>query len=181
MKINSGQITEDQPDHLSESNRLTSSMSRSFDGGASFYLHPGHLFVTKEPTRITTIVGSCVALCLWDKKSAVGGMNHYMLPYWSTNENESTRFGNVAIEYLIRKVLALGGSKQHLQGKLFGGASISQAFRGKEMDLGSKNIEVALNLLSSEGIPVVANDVGGTRGRKVILDTFNGVVFVKQL
>jgi chemotaxis protein CheD len=108
-------------------------------------------------------------------------MNHYLLPYWSANENASTRFGNVAIEYLIRKILALGGSKEGLQGKLFGGASINQELRGKEMDLGSKNIEVALNLLSSEGIPIVASDVGGTRGRKVVLDTFNGIVFVKQL
>lgn len=181
MKNSVRQITEDENDTPSEVNRLTSSMSRAPVGGASFYLHPGQLFVTREPMQITTIVGSCVALCLWDRRSGVGGMNHYLLPYWSTNTNASTRFGNVAIEHLIREILALGGSKENLQGKLFGGACINQALKAKYMDLGSKNVEVALDLLSSEGIPIVAKDVGGESGRKIIFDTFGGIVFVKRL
>jgi chemotaxis protein CheD len=145
------------------------------------YLHPGQLFASAERCAVTTILGSCVALCLWDPISKVGGINHYLLPFWVGECLASARFGNVAVRDLIDRVLAHGGQKWRLQAKLFGGACVLEAFRNREKHLGMKNVEVAQSLLEEEGIPVVAHDVGGQKGRKLIYHTDSGTAWVKQL
>lgn len=156
--------------------------SKAEDGGRiKIYLHPGQLFATAERCVVTTILGSCVALCLWDPISRVGGINHYLLPFWVGEGLASARFGNVAVRDLIDRVLTYGGQKWRLQAKLFGGACVLEAFRNNGSHLGMKNVEVAQSLLEEEGIPVVGCDVGGQNGRKLIFHTDSGSAWVKQL
>jgi len=152
-------------------------------GGArkAVYLHPGQVFVSPDPTEVTTILGSCVAVCVFDPVLRLGGTNHYLLPHWVGNGSSSTRFGNVAVRSLIDRMLALGGQRQNLQAKVFGGACVIDAFQGRGDHLGTKNAEVALRTLRHEGIPVVADDVGGRRGRKVIFHTDTGVALVRLI
>jgi chemotaxis protein CheD len=130
---------------------------------------------------VTTILGSCVAVCVFDPVLHLGGTNHYVLPHWAGNGLSSARFGNVAVRSLIDKMLALGGRKADLQAKVFGGACVVAAFRGREEHLGTKNADLALRTLRQEGIPVVADDVGGRRGRKVIFQTDTGVALVRLI
>ena len=155
----------------------------SADGGArrAVYLHPGQVFVSPDPTEVTTILGSCVAVCVFDPELRLGGTNHYLLPHWVGNGLSSARFGNVAVRSLIDKMLALGGQKQNLQAKVFGGACVIDAFQAREDHLGAKNADLALETLRQEGIPVVADDVGGRRGRKVIFHTDTGVALVRLI
>ncbi|HZS08154.1 MAG TPA: chemotaxis protein CheD [Blastocatellia bacterium] len=148
---------------------------------AKHYLHPGQVFATSEPYAVTTILGSCVAVCLWDARSQVAGINHYMLPLWSRSGHSSPRFGNVAMGQLIRKTLALGAEKECLRAKLFGGACVLAALGSVNSDLGAKNIELARQILNQEGIPVVAEDSGGDFGRKLIFNTVSGSVMVKKI
>lgn len=148
---------------------------------AEIYLHPGHVFVSSESHAVMTILGSCVAVCLWDPVLMIGGMNHYLLPYASGNESSSTRFGNVAIQSLIGQLLGLGSAKGSLQAKLFGGACVLEAMRGSEHHIGTKNIQVARTVLAEEGIPVVGEDVGGRHGRKLIFQVDDGTAWVKPL
>lgn len=150
-------------------------------GRASVYLPPGKLFASSEPCAVTTILGSCVAVCLWDSVLKVGGINHFLLPYWVGNGHSSARFGNVAVQRLFEKLLALGSSKRHLQAKLFGGACVIGALPDKENHLGMKNVQMAQKLLEEEGIPVVGSDVGGRRGRKLIFQVDDGTAWVKML
>src|SRR5260370_577160 len=82
---------------------------------SSVYLHPGQMFASTEPCVVTTILGSCVAICLWDPSTGVGGANHYLLPYQVREGQSSARFGNVAVRGLIEKVLALGAVTRNLQ------------------------------------------------------------------
>ncbi len=145
------------------------------------YLHPGQLFASPEPCAVTTILGSCVAVCVWDRVQRIGGINHYLLPFWVGNGLASPRFGNVAVQRLIEKLLALRSQKQNLQAKLFGGACVLEAFRGRENHLGMKNVEVARKLLEVEGVPVIGEDVGGRQGRKLIFHTDEGTALVKLL
>ncbi len=145
------------------------------------YLHPGQLFASSEPCVVTTILGSCVAVCVWDCVQRIGGINHYLLPFWVGNGQASPRFGNVAVQRLIEKLLALRSQKQNLQAKLFGGACVLEAFRGRENHLGMKNVEVARKLLEVEGVPVIGEDVGGRQGRKLIFHTDEGTALVKLL
>ncbi len=147
---------------------------------ASVYLNPGQIVATAEPTRITTILGSCVGICLWDSRRKVGGMNHYLLPTGANGEN-SLRFGRVAIPCLIERVLALGCKVDDLRAKVVGGACVLDALQNEGKHLGDQNVELAMELLNRAGIPVVGTHAGGQRGRKVIFQTFDGVALVKRL
>jgi chemotaxis protein CheD len=143
------------------------------------YLHPGQIFVTAEPTAVMTILGYCVAVCLWDRHLRVGGMNHYLLPHWVNEAEASPRFGNVAIQRLIERLVALGSQTARLQAKVFGGACVLEAFRARH--LGNKNVEVARRALDEASIPVVHEDVGGQRGRKLLFRVDDGATSVKLL
>lgn len=151
------------------------------DGRSRIYLHPGELFASAQRSAVSTILGSCVAVCLWDPMAKIGGINHYLLPLWTGQGTVSPRFGNVAVQELLNKLLELGGQKSRLQAKLFGGACVIDAFRERESHLGTKNVRTAEDLLEREGIPLVAHDVGGCRGRKLIFHTDNGTAWVRQL
>ena len=145
------------------------------------YLHPGRIFASPEPCTVRMILGSCVAVCLWDPRQAIGGANHFLLPYHVGECQDSLRFGNVAILRLIEKLLALGCAKQSLKAKLFGGSCVLEAFQKNAANLGTNNVLVARKLLAEEGIAVVAEDVGGHRGRRLVFQTDDGGAWVRRL
>jgi chemotaxis protein CheD len=147
----------------------------------SIYLHPGQLFVATEPAVVTTILGSCVAVCVWDLVLGIGGINHYLLPAGVKTASTGLRYGNVAIEQLLERLSRAGATPSNLRAKVFGGACVLDAMRGKENHLGDKNVEIARKMLSEAGIPVVASDVGGGRGRKLIFHPHEGSALVKLL
>lgn len=148
---------------------------------ATAYLHPGQLFVSAQSSAVITILGSCVAVCLWDPVTRIGGINHFLLPTFNGEGIASPRFGNIAIKELLDQLAGLGSQKHNLLAKIFGGACVLEAFRDRQHQLGSKNIEVARALLESESIPLVGHDVGGQRGRKLIFHTDDGAAWVKAL
>jgi chemotaxis protein CheD len=145
------------------------------------YLHPGQLFVAAGPATVTTILGSCVAVCVWDVTLGIGGINHYLLPSGLRSGSSGLRYGNLAIRQLLERIARAGTRVQNLRGKIFGGACVLDAMRGKENHLGDKNVEVARMALAEATIPVVASDVGGTRGRKLIFHPHDGSALVKLL
>jgi len=167
------------PHQLLVSERTASGSAPAAGGRAQIYLHAGQLAVAAEPTAITTILGSCVAVCLFDPVNRVGGMNHYLLPHHVERE-KSARFGNVAIPQLVERVIAAGARRAALQAKVFGGASVIGAFRGSR-NLGEENAILAARLLDEAGIPILDRDVGGTRGRKLIFHVDDGSAWVRQL
>ncbi len=144
------------------------------------YLYPGALFVNKQPYFITTILGSCVAVCLYDKRLNIGGMNHYLLPFWNGEGLPSPKFGNIAIKQLISKMKALGSNPEDLIAKLFGGAAVLNT-KQEVFYIGERNIAVAKKVLDEEGIPIVAQSTGGDRGRKIIFNTATGEIRHKFL
>lgn len=146
------------------------------------YLHPGQLHAAAGPVTITTILGSCVAICLFDRARGVGGTNHYLLPHHADERSGSSRFGNVAMRRLLDHVLALGARRHELEAKLFGGACVLEAFRANERQhLGAQNVAAARTLLHAQSIPVRAEDVGGRRGRKLVFRVDDGTALVKLL
>lgn len=145
------------------------------------YLQPGHLIVSSEPMEISTVLGSCVAVCLWDGRRGQGGANHFLLPVAGGAGHDSPRYGDVAVGQLLQAVLALGSRRDDLVAKLFGGAAIITAFRNGREHLGDRNVTVARQLLARERVKVVAEDVGGTRGRKLIFHTDDGLARVRLI
>lgn len=123
----------------------------------------GEYAVVAEPgVVLTTILGSCVATCLWDPLAGVGGMNHFLLPGDETS-GESMKYGVNSMELLVNGLLQRGCARGRLQGKLFGGASVINNLS----DIGAGNGEFALNFLRLEGIPCVGQSLGGDRARRV--------------
>lgn len=144
-----------------------------------FYLHAGQLYASAEPTEIITILGSCVAVCLYDLSRGVGGANHFMLP--GAGPTPGPRYAKDAVEMLVSQLVALGARRSRLEAKLFGGASVLKLGTDWGRDLGARNIEAARLKLGEERIPVVNEDVGGNRGRKLLFSTAEGTAFVRQV
>jgi chemotaxis protein CheD len=148
---------------------------------AKVYLHAGQLHAAAEPCEITTILGSCVAVCLFDPVLRAAGANHYLLPLRVGTAHASPRFGNVAIVDLVERMLALGCRARDLRAKIFGGSTLTGGARIASQALGEQNIRLARETLAERGIPITAEDVGGDRGRKIVVRTDEGIVFVKKL
>ena len=146
-------------------------------GPGKHFLFPGNLYVSATECTITTVLGSCVAVCLWDKVLQMGGMNHFMLPLWNGEGLATPKYGNIAMDKLLDRVLALGCRQQHLVAKVFGGANINGTGREAFM-IGDRNIMLAMQTLEEWKISVLASDVGGRVGRKIIMNTSSGEILL---
>lgn len=155
--------------------------SRAMIARAEAYLHPGDLLVTREPTAVKTILGSCIAVCLWDAELRCGGMNHFLLPKGSDSSLRPERFGNVAVPRLIELLVAQGSLIENLRAKIFGGAAMLTNTFPPPTQIGQQNFKLASELLAQLRIPVVGSDVGGGRGRKIVFNTDDGSVALWEL
>lgn len=141
------------------------------------YLHPGHISFTTEHAVISTVLGSCVSVCLFDEEHTAAGMNHYLLPERAAR-GDLARFGDSANELLLERFLKIGVPLPRLRAKVFGGASMGGPRAG---NLPGRNVDVAVDFLRSKGIPLVSRDTGGVRGRKLIFRTCDATAWVRLL
>lgn len=144
-----------------------------------YYLHPGSIFVSKKPHVVDTILGSCIAVCLWDPFLEFGGINHYMLPIRSGEGKPTCKYGDIAIHELIKRMVAMGSYKENLKAKIFGGSEIGSP--NGVFNIGKRNLVIALDILKQEQIPVISFSVGGKLGRKVIFHSNTGEVFIRYI
>jgi Chemotaxis protein; stimulates methylation of MCP proteins len=144
------------------------------------FLYPAELYVSKAPYQINTILGSCVAVCLFDPVLNIGGMNHFMLPYWNGQGLASPKYGNIANEKLLDKMLSLGCNKNNLKAKMFGGGEVIET-QIVQFHIGARNIEVAKLFLEEKKIPIISSSVGGKLGRKIEFFTLSGEVRQKYV
>ena len=143
------------------------------------FLPPGGICCPNEPAVVTTILGSCVAVCLWDKRQRIGGINHYLLPRCGSAP-PSPRYGDVAFSRLLLAMQRAGCQDEHLRAKVFGGAAVLP-FGAHADTVGTQNVDVALEVLRAQGIPVVARRTGGRRGLFLRFHTALGRVMVREL
>ncbi|HKD14131.1 MAG TPA: chemotaxis protein CheD [Candidatus Angelobacter sp.] len=149
---------------------------------STVYLHPGQSFVSQSPRQITTIVGSCVAVLLWSSRFRIGGATHYLLPEWNREGEPSTRYGDIALEGLLKEMTRLGASVFDLRAYIYGGASILESLQGLSGNLGTRNVEVALEWLRNHPqITLVDCKTGGKKGRKICFDTFEGTATLYEI
>lgn len=139
---------------------------------------PGEYFVSNENIVIMTVLGSCIAACLWDSRMHVGGMNHFMLPDGDSLD-ASGRYGSYAMELLINEMLKLGARRETMQAKIFGGAQVMHNFT--TMNVGERNTNFVVNYLRAERIPVISEDVLDIYPRKVCYFPATGKAMVKRL
>jgi len=123
------------------------------------YVHPGEIHWSSEPRAFKTLLGSCVSVCLWDSRLAIGGLTHFILPY-ARGEESGGRFGDSAVPILIDTLREAGC--RTLVAKVFGGAAVLAG--GNAPTVGDSNTRVALALLTAQRIPLVAQRTGGLHG-----------------
>jgi chemotaxis protein CheD len=147
---------------------------------AHFFLHPSSVYANAEPVWVTTVLGSCVSVCFIDETRHLGGMNHFMLPFWNGVGLESPRYGNVAIKQLFRQMLDLGAKKDDIVCKIFGGAEILGE-QTSLFNIGQRNIDIAFKMIEEMNIPVKSSSTGGRQARRIHFNTFTGEVLQKCL
>lgn len=142
----------------------------------------GGVHASSTPVVIKTLLGSCVAVCLFDQVARVGGMNHIFLPGKADtrNFNTSCRFGINAMELLINRIMRLGGKRNRLAAKAFGGAHLLPSI-SEENGVGRRNAEFVREFLRIERIRIVSGDLGGTDARKIHFHTDTGNVFLSRV
>lgn len=139
---------------------------------------PGEYYVSNEDLVLMTVLGSCIAACIWDSRARTGGMNHFMLPDGDSGEG-SGRYGSYAMELLINEMLKLGARRETMQAKVFGGGQVMAGFT--TMNVGERNTKFVLDYLATERIPVVSQDVLDIHPRKVCFFPVTGKALVKRL
>lgn len=155
-------------------------MAKATPDIAHHFLFPSTLLAESKPHLVQTILGSCVAVCLYDTRIGIGGINHYMLPVWTGNGLPSPKYGDVAIDLLVEKMLSLGAQKRNMIAKVFGGAS--QNNLGHTLfEIGKRNIAIAEKNLYQHGISIEGKSTGGDRGRKILFNTASGQVLMTFL
>lgn len=142
----------------------------------SVYLHPGQIYIAEHAALVSTVLGSCVAVCLWDPVARVGGMNHFLLP-----NGKGPRYANDAMKQLVEDMTGRGAFVARVVAKVFGGACVIPGFTGPRKAIGSMNTEAAMQFLASHSIPVRAEQTGGRRGRKLLFNTSTGQAYVKDI
>ena len=145
-------------------------------------VQPGAWIVDSEKP-LSTLLGSCVAVCLFDPAMRIGGLNHFMLPEMGRNKNsdvDSLLSGAYAMETLLNALLTRGAKKIRLQAKAFGGGTIIDTEAGS-LSIGMRNANFAKEWLARENIPLRSSDFLGPWSRKIVFLPFNGEAFCKRL
>ena len=149
----------------------------------SIYLKPGTLYFGEAPARVSTLLGSCVALTLYSPEHRAGAICHALLPCAERGRKSSGfRYVDTSIRWMVERFAQAGIGRLSLTAKLFGGSDILGAPAGKRRipSVGRQNIDAALAVLDEEGLMLSALDVGGCCGRKVVFFTHTGDVFAKR-
>lgn len=144
-------------------------------------LLPGDYYVSAHAEITSTVLGSCISACMRDVETGIGGMNHFMLPdtgnVAQASEAGAARYGRFAMEILIDGIVRLGGRRENLEVKLFGGGRIVDGMS----DVGQRNIAFVRAYLEQAGLSPVAQDLGMHYPRKINYFTDTGRVMVKKL
>jgi len=148
---------------------------------ANYFLKPGYIFLPSRSVVVSTVLGSSVSVCIYDQKRKAGGMNHFKLPHTRDKQIATPIYGNVATLALIQMMLDDGSKLKNLEAQIFGGA---HNYKMCSQNIGLENTKIARRILIQKGVPVVSEDVGGGKGRKIVFSTSTneiGVLRVERL
>lgn len=142
------------------------------------HVPPGEYGLSGEPdVALSTLLGSCVAACLYDPEVPVGGLNHFLLP----EGKETLLYGNHAMEVLLNAILARGGRRRSIVAKIFGGARMVAQATSPIVNVGQRNIAFVRAYLAKEEFPLLSEDVGGMEARRIWMHPTTGRVWVERL
>ena len=145
---------------------------------------PGEFYVSIHEDLVTTVLGSCVSVCIHDPRAGIGGMNHFMLPEptggsdsWSATNGRAARYGSDAMEQLINSMLVVGCRRADMQLKVFGGGRVLTQLS----DIGQRNIEFVTRYIATEKLSLCASDLGDVYPRQIQFFPHSGRARVRLL
>jgi chemotaxis protein CheD len=145
------------------------------------YLGPGELLIAEEPTIVTTVLGSCVAVTMYTRSKKLGAICHAMLPYAHPNTTSSFRYVDTALLYMLEFFHQKGIKEADIEAKLIGGGDVLDHISTMSASVGQQNITAALELLEKEGLQLAAKDIGGPLGRKIHYYTHTGKILLSRV
>ena len=159
------------------------------EGKLDINLLPGEYYATNRPVMIRTLLGSCVSACMYDPVNRIVGMNHFLLSNRRYSQeipvclSEAGRYGIHAMELLINDLLKNGAVRKNLRAKAFGGGAIylKPGVKDNFYCVGDVNTQFIREFLANEGIPLIAEDLGGERARIIHFFSKDYSVHVKRI
>jgi len=140
------------------------------------FLRPGEFYTGREPVIAETLVGSCVAVCLYNFKQCFGAMNHFLRAQpQDPADSKVGQYGITSTQHIIDAVMRIDPDPTHYRASVFGGAAVIKAANA-DGHIGSANVNAALQVLRSSHIRVAVQEVGGTRGRRIRFNTQAGEI-----
>lgn len=144
-----------------------------------YYLKIAEMKIVKSPDTLKTVVGSCIALCLWDSTTSSGGMVHIMMPKSNGNKAEQKgKYADTAVETLLNEMIGQGCKQEAIVAKIAGGASMFYHKNEKieEQHIGKKNSRIVKKILHEFNVPLKSEDTGGTAGRRIVFNPSTGKI-----
>ena len=153
------------------------------------YLRPGELHIGDHPGIVTTVLGSCISVTMFNRRRKIGAICHGLMPERTEmrssgrDNGDGFKYVDYSIKYMIDYFRSYGIGPSEIEVKLFGGADMFPAGEGdpKYLSVGKKNVITALSTLKREGMAVQSRDTGGIQGRKLHFYLHTGDVFLKKL
>lgn len=140
------------------------------------------MHVSRAPCLLKTVVGSCIALCIWDQETLIGGMVHIMMPERNGDTSaQPGKYADLAVHVLIERMQKEGANLKHMIANCIGGAMMFGSFPGQKESIGNRNAEVVKRYLAEYKIPIMIESIGGFAGRKVSLNCEDGAITVTML
>ncbi len=145
------------------------------------FLLPGEYHVTKKQMSIDTLLGSCVSVCLYNRKNGYAAMNHYLLDRPKDEQTTDIgRYGTTSTEHIINTLMSVDNNPFNYRAQIFGGAAVVDALKDSR-DIGGRNVLVAHEVLDSYRISIIKKDIGGTRGRRIKFDTATNTIHCRHM
>ncbi len=145
---------------------------------SNYFLGPGYIYLPSKETDISAVLGSCVSVCLYDKKRKTAGMSHFQFPSIKEKLKATVVYGNVSTFSIVNMMENAGSEIKDLEAQIFGGAFNPEIC---SKDVGKKNVNVAKRVLAKKQVRIVSEDTGGEKGRKIVFNSMSGDVAVLRV
>lgn len=143
-----------------------------------YFLMPGYIYLNREPSLLSTVVGSNVAVAIWDQKKIYGGMANFLYPQASSASAATPQYGDVAVAYLIKMFMKEGADRKNLRAQIFGGAE-KESLEIKRN--ARENVRIARKILRTFRVEIISEDMGGHMGRKIVYNTLKNEAIVYKV
>jgi len=141
----------------------------------------GEYAITNNGTKLSTVgLGSCIGTIIYDASTKISGLSHIMLPTMGDKNDRMEKYANTALPAMIRDMIKIGAEQRRMKAKIAGGAHIF-SFKDDQLKIGDRNIEAVRKVLNDEKIPMIAEDVGGDRGRTILFNPETCELLIKMV